>query len=461
MYGNQRVLVLGMGDSGLSACRWLDAHGATVTVADSRQSPPQLARFQQDMPHMTLHLGPFDDMIFGGIDYAVVSPGVPISDPAIARAIARGIPVIGDVELFARWIATWPSKVIAITGSNGKSTVTSMVGHLCEKAGLKTVVAGNIGLPVLDALEACEEDRADGAGYPDVFVLELSSFQLETTQSLRCESATVLNVSEDHLDRYDGMDGYAAAKARIFAHSKVQVLNQQDVRSLGMQKPLQKVLTFTLNTPTDPNQFGLLDQGKGIQLAKGNTPLFPLIDLPLAGLHNAANTLAALALIDGADIPLASVLPHIRSFKGLAHRVEPILTLNGVTFIDDSKGTNVGATEAALKGMTEPVLLIAGGDGKGQDFTPLRDAILQSGKAVYLIGKDADAIAAVLAGTSIPLSRHDSLEAAVEAAWSNAREGDVILLSPACASLDMFRNYAHRADVFIEAAHAIAARTQG
>ncbi|NLR75049.1 UDP-N-acetylmuramoyl-L-alanine--D-glutamate ligase [Leeia sp. IMCC25680] len=461
MYGNQRVLVLGMGDSGLSACRWLCAHGAQVTVADSRSAPPQLARFQQDLPQVSIHLGPFDDMLFGGIDYAVVSPGIALAEPAIARAQARGVPMLGDVELFARWIRDWPSKVIAITGSNGKSTVTSLVGHLCQQAGLKTMVAGNIGLPVLDALEACEEDRADGAAYPDVFVLELSSFQLETTNSLRCDSATVLNLSEDHLDRYDGMDGYAAAKQRIFLNAKAQVLNRDDARSWAMRDARLPLRSFALATPQSASEYGLLDRADGLMLARGDQALLPVLSVPLPGLHNAANVLSALALLDAAGLPLATLLPHVASFRGLPHRVEPVLTLNGVTFIDDSKGTNVGATEAALLGFDRGVRLIAGGDGKGQDFSPLQHAVQRSTRAVYLIGRDAAQIEAALQGSGVPVQHCADLPAAVEAAWADAQDGEVILLSPACASLDMFRNYAHRAEVFIAAANAIAARVGG
>ncbi len=462
MYGNQRVLVLGMGDSGLSACRWLDAHGATVTVADSREAPPQLATFRAQLPHVAVHLGPFDDMLFGGVDLVVASPGVPIAEPAIQRAIAKGVEVIGDVELFARHVRDWPTKVIGITGSNGKSTVTTLVGHLLEKAGYRTVVAGNIGLPVLDALESCEEDCADGVDYPDVFVLELSSFQLETTHTLRLDSATVLNLSEDHLDRYDGMAGYAQAKARIFLHARAQVLNRDDTASLQMRLPKHAVRTFTLKTPADKDDYGLLDEPGGLQLARGERTLMPLVELPLQGLHNAANTLAALALIESAGFPLQDVLPHIASFRGLPHRVEAVLDVNGVTFIDDSKGTNVGATEAALYGLARAdgqrhVLLLAGGDGKGQDFAPLRAAVEKTAKAVFLIGRDAPLLQDALAGAS-PVSRHATLEEATEAAFAAAAPGDVVLLSPACASWDMFRNYAHRAEVFVTTAKAIAAR---
>lgn len=460
MYGNKRVLVLGLGDSGFSASRWLISHGAEVTVADSRENPPQLAKFREAFPSVSIHLGPFDDMIFGGVDYVVVSPGIAIAEPCIARAIAKGIEVIGDVELFARSVKHWPSKVIAITGSNGKSTVTSLVGHLCESQGLKTVVAGNIGLPVLDALTMAEEDIADGEGHPDVFVLELSSFQLETTFSLHCHSAAVLNISEDHLDRYDGMDGYATAKSRIFQQCDSQVLNKEDWRCLAMQKQTKACFHFGLGLPEKVTDFGMVETPSGPWLVKGGDALMAVSDIPLAGLHNAANTLAAFALLEGAGLDAKAAIQHVGSFKGLAHRVEPVVTVNNVTFIDDSKGTNVGATEAALKGMTRPVLLIAGGDGKGQDFSPLKAAILQSGKAVFLIGKDSQAIADVI-GTALPVSMHSSLEDAVEAAWRAAAAGDVILLSPACASLDMFKNYAHRAEVFISAAKQIAARQQG
>jgi len=318
---------------------------------------------------------------------------------------------------------------------------------MCRKAGLNTVAAGNIGLPVLDAL--AEAERSGSA--PDVYVLELSSFQLETTSSLNPVAATVLNVSEDHLDRYAGMTGYAAAKARIFAGCGVQVLNRQDAWSSGMATRGRKTTTFGLDAPKNDYQWGLRLSGGATWLAHGAQNLMTLEELPLAGLHNAANALAALALCSALDIPPAPLLATLREFKGLPHRVSKVTEIDGVTYYDDSKGTNVGATVAALSGMGGKAVLIAGGDGKGQDFSPLRAAVESYARAVVLIGRDGPKIGAVLSGCGVPLLTATTLEQAVTLAADQAQAGDAVLLSPACASWDMFRNYEHRAQVFIAA----------
>ncbi|MDD5331049.1 MAG: UDP-N-acetylmuramoyl-L-alanine--D-glutamate ligase, partial [Sulfuricella sp.] len=339
------------------------------------------------------------------------------------------------------------------TGANGKTTVTEMVGAMCRKAGLRTVVAGNIGLPVLDALADLER-RGET---PDVFVLELSSFQLETTRSLHPSAATVLNVTEDHMDRYAGMDDYAAAKAHIFAGRGAQVLNREDRYSLAMARTGRSIVSFGLDAPKNEADWGLLPGDGGLWLAQGANRLMPVGELRLAGLHNAANALAALALCRAIDLPFAPLLEALREFKGLPHRVEQVAQVNGVTFYDDSKGTNVGATVAALNGMaTQKVVLIAGGDGKGQDFTPLAPAVAAHARAVVLIGRDAAKIGAALAGCGVPLIDAASLEEAVAAAFAQARPDDAVLLSPACASFDMFRNYEHRAQVFVAAVRQLA-----
>lgn len=292
---------------------------------------------------------------------------------------------------------------------------------------------------------------------PDVFVLELSSFQLETTFTLNPVAATVLNVSEDHMDRYRGLDDYAAAKARIFQGDGVQVLNRDDPRALAMAQAGRPVATFGLDEPGE-GHYGLRSRDGKPWLAFGSEYLMAVADLPVAGLHNAANALAALALCRPLGLPFEPLLQALREFKGLPHRVEKVNQVRGVTFYDDSKGTNVGATEAALKGMACPVVLIAGGDGKGQDFSPLKDAVAGRARAVVLIGRDADLIAAALEGSGVPLLRAATLEEAVDKAFEAARPGDGVLLSPACASWDMFRNYKHRAEVFIAAAKALEAR---
>ena len=456
----RNILVLGLGDTGLSAVRWLAARGANVSVADTRSAPPQAARLHDILPNVAMHTGLFETAALLAADMLVVSPGVALSEPAIARAVASGVEVVGDVELFARAIhalnagraqapdTSGPMKLIAITGSNGKSTVTAMCGDMCRMAGLETCVAGNIGLPVLEALLEVETGNIPA---PQVWVLELSSFQLETTSSLNADASTVLNVSEDHMDRYPDMAAYAAAKARIFHGSGTQVLNRDDARSLGMALPDRQVVSFGLNPPQE-NNFGLCDD----ELCHDDELLMPVTALPVAGLHNVANALAALALTRAIGCPTEALLRGLHHFKGLPHRVEQIAEINGVVYYDDSKGTNVGATEAALYGMgAQQAVVILGGDGKGQDFSPLKAAVEANARGVILIGRDADLIRKALADVSVPIERAASLEEAVTLAQQRALPGDAVLLSPACASFDMFRNYAHRAEVFVAAVHGL------
>ncbi len=459
-YQGKHCIVVGLGESGFSAAKWLAAQGARVTVADSRSAPPNVEQLHAAHANIELRLGAFSDATFVDADALIVSPGVPLATPAIAAAIARGVPALGDVELFAQAIAGSAAKVIAITGSNGKSTVTSMVGQMCAAAGLKTVMAGNIGLPVLDALTATPD--------ADVFVLELSSFQLETTRSLNADAATVLNISEDHLDRYKNLAHYAATKAAIFAGTGVVVLNREDAHCLAMAAELESRQTvwFGADEPRTADEYGL--KGSEFTLSCGKEAFFNAADLPVAGLHNAVNALSAIALCRAIGLETAPLLAALKSFTGLAHRVEFVATINGVAYFDDSKGTNVGATEAALKGMTRPVVLIAGGDGKGQDFRPLKAACERICRAVILIGRDAPILAEALneaqspfidaddsddseAENLLPVLQLPTMEMAVQFASNFAESGDVVLLSPACASLDMYRNYHHRAEVFIAA----------
>jgi len=459
----KQVLVLGLGDTGLSCTRWLAARGARVSVADSRATPPHAARLAEWLPQVPLFTGPFDDARLLAADMLVLSPGVPLAEPAVARAVAAGVEVVGDVELFARAIhalnteraastdSSGPMRVIAITGSNGKSTVTSMCGDMCRTAGLTTCVAGNIGLPVLDALAEIEQGIAPA---PQVWVLELSSFQLETTSSLNADAATVLNVSEDHMDRYPDMDAYAAAKARIYGGVGVQVVNRDDARSLAMARPGRHVVSFGLDRCPRGENFGLCED----ELCLGGDMLMPLSALPVAGLHNAANALAALALTRALDLPMEALLRGLLHFKGLPHRVEKVAEIEGVIYYDDSKGTNVGATEAALYGMgNRKAVVILGGDGKGQDFSPLKAAVEANARAVVLIGRDAPLIDAAIAGCGVDVYAATSLADAVGQAQRLAHPGDAVLLSPACASFDMFRNYVHRAEVFVAAVNKLAA----
>jgi UDP-N-acetylmuramoylalanine--D-glutamate ligase len=451
----RKVVVLGLGDTGLSMVRWLARRGADVRVADSRSEPPHAAALARELPRVRLATGAFGEETLRGTDLVAISPGLDRRVPPVADAIKRGVPVVGDVELFAqalkeaarRQTPDARPKVATITGSNGKSTVTAMTGEILRTAGRRTVVAGNIGTPVLDALGAIEA----GAPAPEVFVLELSSFQLESTSSLESDAAAMLNLSEDHLDRYDGMDSYAAAKARVFAGNGVQVLNRDDSRSLGMQRPGRTHYTFGAGRPRSENEWGICTAHGGEALARGSRSLMAVSELPLAGLHNAANALAAHALASAVGAP-DEILPRaLRSFRGLPHRMQQVAEHRGVLFLDDSKGTNVGATVAALSGMRRPVVLIAGGDGKGQDFTPLAPVVRARARAVVLIGRDADKLARAIAGSSVPVERAAGMDEAVTTAFRASRKGDAVLLSPACASFDMFRNYEHRGEAFVAA----------
>jgi len=446
---NKSVLVLGLGETGLSMLRYLKARGARVRAADSRNNPPGLAEAKKYVIEPLIHCGAFDDELFIGVDLVAISPGVPLRDPAVERAIARGIEVVGDIELFAQQLTTndlrLTTKVLAITGSNGKTTVTSMVEHLCRAAGKDAVAAGNISPAVLDVV------LERGANQPEVWVLELSSFQLETTSSLNADAATVLNISEDHLDRYAGMAEYSAAKARIFAGCGIQVLNRDDARCMSIARADCRTITFGLNKPDTEGDFGIERDGGEIWLMRGARRLLKAGELQVAGLHNVANVLAALALSRAIDLPMPVLLDALCSFKGLPHRVERVAEMDGVTYYDDSKGTNVGATVAALQGLGRKAVLIAGGEGKGQDFAPLNPAVAQHARAVVLIGRDAPLIAAALDGCGVKVARAGDMSDAVRQAAQLAQSGDAVLLSPACASFDMFRNYEHRAEVFVQA----------
>ena len=443
---NISVLVLGLGETGLSMLRYLKAQGARVSVADSRNNPPGLAEAKQYVIEPLIYCGPFDDELFIGIDLIAISPGVPLRDPVVARAVACGIPIVGDIELFA-WALPQQNRprVLAITGSNGKTTVTSMVEHLCKAAGKDAVAAGNISPAVLDVL------AQRGDKQPDVWVLELSSFQLETTSTLNADAATVLNISEDHLDRYTGLNEYAAAKQRVFSGAAVQVLNRDDARSIAMAQEGRARITFGLSDADNANDFGIAQSDGEVWLVQGTQPLLRASELQVAGLHNVANALAALALCRAIDLPMAALLAALRSFKGLPHRVERVAEIDGVVYYDDSKGTNVGATVAALEGLGRKAVLIAGGEGKGQDFTPLKPAVSKHARGVVLIGRDAPVIEEALRGCDVPMMRAEDMDDAVRKAAKLAQSGDAVLLSPACASFDMFRNYEHRAEVYIAA----------
>jgi len=453
-WSDKHVLVLGLGETGLSLVRWLSAQGAQVRAADSRDLPPSLDTLRSQFPQVELRCGVFRSDLLDGIELVAVSPGVPLHDPLLVKAAEQHIPIAGDVELFAQSLPLERCpKIIAITGTNGKTTVTSMVGAMCRAAGLDTVVAGNISPAVLDALTERQGRQ------PDVWVLELSSFQLETTFSLSADAATVLNVSEDHLDRYSDIGDYIAAKARIFRSNGqvkgVQVLNRDDSFSAGMGLMGRMQTTFGLNIPPAEDDWGIEHDSEGIWLVHGKRRVLNAGELQVTGLHNIANALAALALCRVVGLPLKPLLDGLRAFKGLPHRVEEVAEINDVVYYDDSKGTNVGATIAALRGLGRYAVLIAGGDGKGQDFSPLGEAVAEHARAVVLIGRDAGKIAEALENCGVPLVYASDMGDAVRQGAALAQPRDAVLLSPACASFDMFRNYAHRAEVFIAAVRAL------
>jgi UDP-N-acetylmuramoylalanine--D-glutamate ligase len=469
----KNALVLGLGETGLSMAKWLARCGARPRVADSRAMPPNADALAREVPEATLHAGAWSQALFDNIDVVAISPGIAPSEPLVRDAAARGVPVVGDIEMFVQALRDpklWsrrardftPPKILAVTGTNGKTTVTALAGAMCQRAGTACEVAGNIGPAALDALMDCIDARR----VPELWVLELSSFQLETTRTLAASAATVLNLSEDHLDRHDGMAAYAAAKARIFEGEGVQVLNRADPLVMAMARKGRRQFSFGTDAPRGLDDFGLLESHGRACLAQGTTPLIPLADMTLAGLHNAANALAALALCRAIDLPYTPLLAAIEEFKGLPHRVERVAEHDGVVFYDDSKGTNVGSTVAALDGLTAAgsggrgqharVVLIAGGEGKGQDFSPLCAAVANAARHVVLIGRDARLIEKAIAASGVPVLRAGSMSEAVETAFRLAQPGDAVLLSPACASFDMFDNYKHRGDVFAAAARGMA-----
>ena len=493
---DRHVLVLGLGHSGLAIARWCARHGATVTVADTREAPPQLAALHESVPQARFVAGPLSAALVDDASLRAVyrSPG--LSPAAIAAVVdearRRGLPVQGELGLFAQALKglreerDYAPTVLAITGTNGKTTVTSLTGQLVERAGKTVVVAGNIGPSLLDTLQQALDDDA----LPEVWVLELSSFQLEGVEGFEPTAATVLNVTQDHLDWHGDMASYAAAKARIFGEGATMVLNRDDPAVMAMRpqspaatkgakgpKPAPRtVLTFGADMPPTPGDFGLeavsgmawlvraLEADETQRRRKSAEEelhfqrLMPADALRIRGRHNAVNALAALALASCAGCPLAPMLYGLREYLGEPHRVESIGLLADVEYFDDSKGTNVGATVAALQGLgaERKLVVILGGDGKGQDFSPLAEPVARFARAVVLIGRDAPAVRAALAGSGIPVVDAADMTAAVTEAQAHAQPGDAVLLSPACASLDMYRHYGERADAFRHAVHDLA-----
>lgn len=438
----RRAVVVGLGKTGLSAVRYLRAHGVEVSVTDSRAEPPGLAELRAIDQNIPVRCERFDPTLLANAQLVVISPGVAALGEFFDAARARGLPIVGDIELFAR-AATAP--IAGITGTNGKSTVTTLLGRMAARAGRRVRTGGNLGEPALALLDPEAQ----------LYVLELSSYQLESTDSLQLAAAAVLNVSPDHLDRYADTEEYAAAKARIYRRCGTAIVNADDARVRAMVGADQPQLRFSLE-PGAPVEFGLIERGAELYLARNGRPLLAASELKLPGRHNLANALAALALGEALGLPTPALLQELREFTGLAHRTQWIADVAGVHYIDDSKGTNVGATIAAVAGFPGPLLLIAGGDGKGQDFTPLRDALQAKVRYALLIGRDAKILGQVLEGTCA-LEYCASLESAVLAAARVARAGDTVLLSPACASLDMFRDYAHRGAVFAAAVRGLSA----
>ena len=439
----KRVLVLGLGDTGLSVANWARDQGGEVRVADTRESPPRVKQLAGE-----LHTGKFKASLLKDIDLVCISPGLSLKEEIVQTAVAKGIPVVGDIELFA-WAVRGKSsaKVLAVTGTNGKSTVCALTGHLLRSAGVDCEVAGNISPPALDALMK----RSAAFSMPAAWVLELSSYQLETTWSLEPDAAALLNLSEDHLDRYAGLAEYAEAKARIFLGKGVQLLNRCDSASMALALPGRTQLTYGNDAPPVAEDFGIVKFDGRDWLARGADRILAVEELPLAGAHNAANALAACALACLAGVPLAVLAKSLRSFRGLPHRMERVALRGGVEWLDDSKGTNVGATAAALKGLSKKAVLILGGEGKGQNFASLVPALRERAKHVLLIGRDAALIEQAIRQAGVPMETCSSLESAVARAARVAGAGDAVLLSPACASFDMFRDYRHRGDAFAAA----------
>jgi UDP-N-acetylmuramoylalanine--D-glutamate ligase len=443
LHRQPRTLVVGLGATGLSCARFLARQGVEVAVTDSREQPPAVAAIRTELPDVALFLGGFDAEIFARAERIVVSPGVPLKHPLIADARRRGVEVVGDIELFARSVE---APVIGITGSNGKSTVTTLVGEMARQAGRQVRVGGNLGTPALDLV---------GEGEPQLYVLELSSFQLETVTSLHCLAATVLNISADHLDRYASFDEYARAKQRIYAGAQVQVINRDDVLAAALAVQAAPRVSFGLSEPEGEN-FGIVDTGAGAWIARGSERWMPVAHLRIAGRHNLANALAALALGDAAALDREAMLQVLREFQGLPHRTQWVAEHKGVAWYNDSKATNIGATLAAVQGFDGPLVLIAGGQGKGADFADLAAGLDARVKAVVLIGEAAEEIARAL-GKRFPIRRAGSMREAVAVAAELAVAGDLVLLSPACASFDMFNNYQHRGEVFTQAVQELTA----
>jgi len=437
--------VVGLGATGYSAVRYLRARGLDVTVVDSRTSPPLLSKLNEFYPEVTLRAGSFEDQNLDSEHLIVVSPGVALNEPVLRKVKKEGAQIVGDIELF---LQENQAPVIAITGSNGKSTVTTLVGEMCQSADMQPLVAGNIGLPALDAF-------TDAVVY-DIAVLELSSFQLETTSQVPADVAAILNVSADHMDRYDSMGDYLLAKARVLRGAKRAVLPRHDEQLKQITNASQSV-SFDLDEPSSDAEFGVTRHSNRRWLTKGSERLIELRKIPLLGLHNVKNVLAAFALLDHLDLPRQALVDAVTRFKGLPHRMQTVLENNDVAWVNDSKATNVGATATALRNLEKDVVWIAGGQGKDADFTQLRNAIGSNITLLILFGEDAIQIEQALEGL-LPIQKVADMEAAVLLAHQSAKQDSIVLLSPACASFDMYQNFEQRGEDFVNHARALAER---
>ncbi len=436
-----KIVVAGLGVTGISVARYLAQLGFNFVVADSGERTAGIDQLREALGNITLFSGAFDEKIFSNATHLIVSPGIPLTEKAIVESVSKGTQVIGDIDLFS---CSVDAPIIAITGSNGKSTVTTMLGEMAQSAGKQVGVGGNLGVPALDLLEQVAE----------LYVLELSSFQLERTCRLNAAAATVLNVTADHLDRHSDIAEYAEQKQRVYAGDGVMVINADDPIVVAMQEEDRHVLTFSIQTIADLC-IGKVD---GVEyLMRGEKPLMPLSELPLEGRHNAANALAALALGTAVGLNEQAMCKALKTFKGLAHRMQRVAEIAGVTWVNDSKATNIGACVAALQGYDHKVILIAGGDAKGADMRELAPAIIDKTKAVVLMGKDAVLIEQAIKGR-VPVHNSSNMQQAVSIASSIVAVGDTVLLSPACASLDQYRNYQDRGDQFTQAVLMLADR---
>lgn len=433
------IVIVGLGITGLAVANYFARQGISFSVIDTRDNPPKLEALRKKHPNIPVYLGGFPKSVLAKAEQIILSPGIPKDHPDILGAISKNTEIISEIELFARKVPQ-SAKIVAITGSNGKSTVTTLVGEMAKKASLKVGVGGNLGT---SALELLSEN-------PDMYVLELSSFQLETTDSLKPHVAAVLNISADHLDRYASLAEYHAAKQRIYKNAEFAIINNEDPLSgIGIDSK-SKIIRFGLEVP-QKNEYGLIEIEKEVWLTKGDNRLLPMSSLQLFGKHNVSNVLAALALGEAVDLPMDVMLDTIKTFKGLEHRCEWVRTVNTVPWINDSKGTNVGATLSALKGLASSItgkwILIAGGVGKNADFSPLKKGIQENCRAVVLIGEAQQELYELLNPVT-PCFRASTMNEAVQLSYNQAKPGDGVLLSPACASFDMFENFEHRGKEF-------------